>query len=152
MVWLLLATFWTMQVAANLFFKYGSTAPSRWVVGFVLGNVVGASSIFFMMKLYARLDPNLAMALAGGGSFLLIQLALAFIFGPQPTATQWAGIALVGVGMVIASLGGRPAAKGLPQPGQEAPSACGIGGPRIAELRGQQALLEPGAADQRRGE
>ena len=143
----LLAIFWTMQVAANLFFKYGSTAPSRWVAGFVLGNVVGASSIYFMMRLYERMPPNLAMALAGGGSFLLIQLALAFVFGPRPTAVQWCGVALVGVGMVVASLGGRSGGD-LPDARQEAPGASRVGRPGVAELGGQQPLLQPGALDQ----
>ena len=107
MVWVFLVAFWSMQVAANLCFKAGSAMPTRWLAGFVLGNVVGASSIVFMMKLYARLDPNLAMALAGGGSFVCIQLALAACFGPRPTMQQWVGVALVAVGMVVASLGAR---------------------------------------------
>jgi len=107
MVWVLLIVFWTMQVAANLFFKHGGDVPARWMACFVLGNLVGVSSTWLLIRLYARMAPNLAMALAGGGAFLLIQLALALVFGPRPTTTQWVGIALVGVGMVVASLGGR---------------------------------------------
>ena len=99
-----LMAFWAWQVVAQVFFKYGSGAPSRWLACFLIGNVFGASSIWFLMKLYARMSPNLAMALGGGGAFLAIQFALALGFGPRPSAWQWTGYAMVAVGMAVASL------------------------------------------------
>ncbi|HEY3379549.1 MAG TPA: hypothetical protein VGL77_18895 [Armatimonadota bacterium] len=106
MTTMLLLVFWAMQVTANLCFKFGSTTPSRWALGFILGNVVGMSSIWFMMKLYARMNPNLAMALAGGGAFLCIQLALSLLFHSRLTQLQWIGMVTVTVGMMLASSGG----------------------------------------------
>jgi hypothetical protein len=50
------------QIIARLFFKYGSAVSSRWLSCFALGNLFGASRIWFLMKLYARMNPNLAMA------------------------------------------------------------------------------------------
>jgi multidrug transporter EmrE-like cation transporter len=96
--------FLVMQVSANLIFKYGSSAPSRWLICFIVGNIIGASSIFFMMKLYERLNVNIAMAIGGGGTFLLAQLALAVVFHSRLAPLQWAGIAMVGVGMGLATM------------------------------------------------
>ena len=106
MIALVLAVFWAMQVVAQVFFKLGSTAPSRWLVCFVLGNVFGASSIWFQMMLYKRLNPNLALALAGGGAFVCAQLGLALIYHSRPTLVQWLGLSVVAVGMVLATVGG----------------------------------------------
>lgn len=104
----LLVIFWAMQVVANLFFKYGSGGQGRWATGFILGNVVGASSIFFMMRLYARMSPNLVVALASGGAFLAIQLVMALVFHTRPTPLQWGGFAAVAAGMAVASLAAPP--------------------------------------------
>jgi len=60
-----------------------------------------------MMKLYARTNPNLVMALAGGGSFLLIQLALSVVFHSRPTGYQWIGFLAVAMGMALASGGAK---------------------------------------------
>ena len=100
-----LIIFLAMQVAANLIFKYGSAEPSRWLICFVIGNVIGASSIYFMMKLYERLNANIAMALGGGATFLLVQLALAVTFHSRLSPLQWGGIVTVGIGMALAALG-----------------------------------------------
>jgi drug/metabolite transporter (DMT)-like permease len=100
------AIFWAMQIVAALIFKHGTTASTRWLPCFIIGNVFGASSIWFMMKLYARLNPNLALTLANGGTFILVQVALSLVFQSRPSILQWAGIFTVAVGMAIASLGG----------------------------------------------
>ena len=99
-----LALFWAMQVGANVFFKYGTTAPGRYWIGFVAGNALGASSILVMMKIYSLLQVNLALALAGGGTFLAVQLALALLFREGLNWQQCVGIATVMVGMVVVSL------------------------------------------------
>lgn len=108
MTLLLLSAFWAMQVVAQLFFKWGSATDGRWLPGFILGNLFGASSIWLMMKLYTRMNPNLALALAGGGAFLVTQLALALAFHSRPTSVQWLGFAAVAAGMVVATLAAKP--------------------------------------------
>jgi multidrug transporter EmrE-like cation transporter len=100
----LLTVFWIWQAIAQVFFKYGSMAQSRWLPCFVLGNVFGASSIWFLMKLYSRLNPNLAMALGGGGAFLVVQCTLALVFASRPTSLHWLGYAMIGIGMGLATL------------------------------------------------
>lgn len=104
---ILLGLFFAMQVTANLFFACGSRIPSRWAPCFVLGNVVGVASIWPMMQIYQRLQPNIAMALAGGGTFICVQLALASAFHGHLTWMQWAGILLIMSGIFVTSLCGR---------------------------------------------
>ena len=101
----LIGIFWIMQVSANIAFKYGSMAPSRWWPGFIIGNIIGAASIFFMMKIYERMNVNIAMTIAGGGTFLLVQLIMAGLFKSRMNGWQWAGILAVAAGMMIAGLG-----------------------------------------------
>lgn len=104
MIVTLLIVFWIWQVIAQLFFKHGSGDQSRWLACFLLGNLFGASSIWFLMKLYARMNANLAMAIAGGGAFLAVQIALALVFHTRPSVPQWLGYAMVAGGMAVATL------------------------------------------------
>jgi multidrug transporter EmrE-like cation transporter len=106
----LLVLFWTWQVIAQLFFKHGSGSQQRWLICFVLGNLFGASSIWFLMKLYARMNANLAMALGGGGAFLAIQAVLALVFHTRPAPVQWIAYVLIAVGMAMATAAGRAGA------------------------------------------
>ena len=109
---LLLTVFWTMQILANIAFKWGSgggrTRTHRWWLGFIAGNAVGASSIWFLMQVYALLpdNSNLAAVLASGGGFIGSQLLLAWLFRSRLTPLQWCGIALVAVGTAVATLSG----------------------------------------------
>ena len=102
----IIGIFWAMQIVANLAFKYGTGTPARWWPCFVVGNVIGVSSIFFMMKIYERMNANIALTIAGGGTFLLVQVAMAAVFGSRLTVWQWAGIVAVAVGMAVAGMGG----------------------------------------------
>ncbi len=109
---LILVLFWAMQIFANVAFKWGSSGSSgrsqRWLAGFIGGNVVGASSIYFLMLIYAFIpaNSNLAAVLAGSGGFVGSQLLLAVLFRSRLAAVQWAGIALVAVGVAVTTLGG----------------------------------------------
>ena len=122
MLWVLL--FWAMQVSANLLFKYGTVAASRYWPCFILGNVIGASSILVMMKIYSSMQANVAMAIAGGGTFLMVQIALTVVFREPLQRLQYAGILLVMVGMTIVSLGNRTP-EPVPSPVVEQADASG---------------------------
>jgi len=101
-----------MQIFASVAFKYGSLGKSarstRWRAGFISGNVVGATSIYFLMKIFEAMphNSNLAAVLAGSGGFIGGQLLLALLFRSHLTFSQWTGIALVSIGTAIATLGG----------------------------------------------
>ena len=100
---ILLGVFWIMQVAAAAAFKYGSLAEGQWTNFFILGNIVGISSTWLLMHVYARLMPNVALALSAGGAFLCSQVALAIIFHARLTPIQWVGVLVILVGMVLAA-------------------------------------------------
>ncbi|HEY3332970.1 MAG TPA: hypothetical protein VGK19_23255 [Capsulimonadaceae bacterium] len=107
-----LVAFWAMQIFANVAFKYGSASPTRsrrWLAGFVAGNVVGASSIYFLMQIYAAMpsNSNLANVLSGSGGFIGSQIVLAALFRSRLSGVQWTGIALTAAGMALATLGGK---------------------------------------------
>ncbi len=109
---LYLLIFWLLQIAACIAFKYGSKGTvgrsRRWLAGFIGGNIVGASSIYFLMKIYEQMaaNCNVAQVLATSGSFIGTQIALSFIFRTRLTPVQWAGVLLVAVGSAISTLGG----------------------------------------------
>lgn len=102
-VWLV--SFWLMQAAAQILFKYGSTVPSKHTFGFIAGNVFGASSIWFLMNLYKSMNPNVALGLGTGGGFLCAQLAILLIFKSSVSPTQYGAMALVSVGMAMFATG-----------------------------------------------
>lgn len=105
----LLAGFFAFQVAANLLFTYGAVHPGRYWLGFIAGNAVGVSSIWFMMQIYQRMNANVGMAIACGGSFVLVQLALFLLFDGRLTLVQWVGIAAIVLGILTTTLGGKAA-------------------------------------------
>ena len=108
-----LPIFWAMQIFANVALKYGSAAGEkhsrRWLTGFLAGNIVGASSIYFLMRIYEQMptNPNLAAVLATCGGFVGSQLVLAWLFHSRLSRGQWAGVSLVVLGTVVATLSGR---------------------------------------------
>jgi hypothetical protein len=104
---LLLAAFWATQAAASIFLKYGSTgskaAPRRWLIGFLIGNAVGMASMWLSMLIYGAIpNANIAAALAGGGAFVVTQLALAGVFRSRLSRRQWSGVAMTALGLLLA--------------------------------------------------
>ena len=125
-VFLLFVGFWVFQLLANYFFKYGSVHKELWIACFLIGNVFGASSIWFVMKLYLHLSANIAAAISGGVTFILVQLMFLFFFRERPSLVQWAGISIILVGVTIASLGGQPAKKATSTPLVEQHQVSGL--------------------------
>ncbi len=105
---MLLLVFWAMQAAAAILFKYGSSGGGagsrRWLTGFLSGNTIGMTSMWLCMLIYAAVpdNANLAAALAGGGTFVVSQLALAGVFRSKLSWRQWGGIGLAALGLLLA--------------------------------------------------
>ncbi len=109
---LILAIFIVMQVLAQLAMKFGSVGTTvlrsrRWWLGFILANGVGAPSILLFMELYSAFPnyPNLVAAVVPAMCFLASQVALTLIFKSRLSMVQYAGIAMIAVGAVLACLG-----------------------------------------------
>jgi len=94
-----------MQVVAQLFFKWGSASDARWLWGFLVGNVFGFPSIWLLMLVYKSLHPNIALGICGGGSFLLLQLALVLVFKSEVSLAQWGGVLAIVAGMILLAVG-----------------------------------------------
>lgn len=92
------------QLAATLLFKWGSTGAGRFWLGFSVGNLIGLISILFLMYIYRELQPNLAAAICTGGSFLTIQLTMAFFFTTGLSLAQWSGVFLITAGIALLAL------------------------------------------------
>jgi small multidrug resistance pump len=102
---LIIGMFCAMQVVAQLFFKWGSTSDARWLRGFLGGNVLGFSSIWLLMLVYKSINPNIALGICGGGSFLLAQLALALVFKSEVSFVQWGGVLAIVAGIILLAAG-----------------------------------------------
>ena len=104
LIWLL--AFWCLQAIAQIFFKWGSGAPGRWLFGFFGGPAFGVSSIGLLMMLYRTMNPNVALGLGMGGGFLLAHVLVAIIFHSRVSLVQCAGIAAIAAGMLMLTAGG----------------------------------------------
>jgi multidrug transporter EmrE-like cation transporter len=104
----IIGIFCAMQVIAQLLFKWGSLSDGRWLWGFLGGNLFGFTSIWLLMLVYKHMNPNTALGICGGASFLLAQLALAVVFRSQVSWVQWAGVVAIVAGMVLLA-SGKPA-------------------------------------------
>ncbi len=82
-------------------------APIQWL-GFLGANAVGAPSVWFLKELYKAMpaSPNLVAVLVLAGVFILTQLTFILLFQVRLTSRQWAGVALLAAGAIMASLGG----------------------------------------------
>ena len=100
-----LLVFWVMQVVAQIFFKWGSTGESRWIYGFLGGNIFGFTSIWLLMLVYRAIPPNIALGVTAGGAFLLSQIALVLLFKSELAPLQLVGIVAILLGMLALALG-----------------------------------------------
>jgi multidrug transporter EmrE-like cation transporter len=101
-----IVAFFALQVSAGLLFKYGSLHKAFWWHGFVWGNVLGIISIYFLMRVYHDLNPNLGEAICRGGRFVLLQLAFVLVFHSRLNTIQWGGVAMIVIGICVVSLCG----------------------------------------------
>lgn len=103
--YLYLVIFWAMQVVAQILFKWGSESESRWLTGFIAGNLFGFSSIWLLMLVYRAMNPNVALAVATAGAFLFAQLALSLAFKTQISIEQAIGVIAIVGGIVLLAMG-----------------------------------------------
>ena len=102
---LIMLIFWSMQVVASVFFWWGSVAPARGIWGFLIGNLFGMSSIWFLMWMYKIIHPNVALGIATGGAFLFCQIAIFLVSRSKMAPVQWVGIAAIIIGIFVLALG-----------------------------------------------
>ena len=111
---LLFVIYAVVGLASCLAFKQGGTDRPHRVLYFILGNACGITSTWLLMKVYVRMNANLATAIANGAVFVLFQLAAAWLWLAPLTALQWVGIATVLVGTLMATWARTPGAAETP--------------------------------------
>lgn len=104
MLYLSILMFFILQVGAGLLFKMGAVYKECWLLGFVLGNILGITSICFLMHVYKHLNPNVSEAICRGGYFVLIQIAFILVFNSRLSFVQWCGMFFIIFGIFIVSL------------------------------------------------
>ena len=120
MVYFHIAMFLLFQVVANIFFKWGGTAPQNYWRGFVLGNAVGITSIIFLLGMYRSMPAAAVIAIGTGGTFLLNQLTMHFLYREHLSPAATVGLVLIFVGILMTALLNTPPAKA---PAAERPAA-----------------------------
>lgn len=103
----LFLSYWAFQVVAAVMFKYGSMSEALWLPMFAAGNVIGGSSIIFMMRLYRSMNPNVVLGVCVGGAFLCAQTGVAIMFRSVLEPAQWLGLIAITAGMVALAAGGK---------------------------------------------
>ena len=111
MVFFHIVMFLLFQVVANVFFKWGSTAPQHYWWGFALGNAVGITSIIFLLGIYRAMPAAAAIAIGTGGTFLLNQLTMHFLYREPLSPAATVGLVLIFVGIIMTALLNDPPAK-----------------------------------------
>lgn len=111
MVYLHIVLFLICQIAANLLFKWGTSAPNLYWYGFIFGNMVGMTSILFMMGMYQHLPVANVVAIGTGGTFLLNQIVMFIVFREKIHPAAMAGIALIFAGILLVAFFNSPKAE-----------------------------------------
>lgn len=119
MVYMYVTLFLIFQVVANVLFKWGAVNPSAsWLgipqewCGFILGNMVGMTSIIFMIGMYKTLPAASVVAIGTGGTFLLVQITMFLLYHEKISPGALAGIALILIGVLMVAFLNYPAVTG----------------------------------------
>jgi drug/metabolite transporter (DMT)-like permease len=101
--WRLLGIFLALNLAACVCFKEGGTNPDFHWLFFVVGNVFGIASTWFVMRLYQQGSANVVMALTSSLGFVSVQLVYWWLYRSPLDLLQWGGIGIVLVGTLMAA-------------------------------------------------
>jgi multidrug transporter EmrE-like cation transporter len=111
----LILTYMFFTVVSNVGFKRSAASSGtrdflRWQA---VGNVAGFLSVLALTGILRFIPLHLATAFTVGLGFVAIQFFGAhLVCGETITTSQWLGITLIAVGVVVVSLGGKGVAKG----------------------------------------
>lgn len=99
-----------MVVVSNLCFRWSAGAPAwRAFLGYqIAGNLAGLVAVLALTFVLRYLPLNMAYALTAGLGFVLVQVvASRLVLGESVTVLQWAGVALIVLGIVLIFSGKR---------------------------------------------
>ena len=111
----LILTYIFFTVVSNVGFKRSaaSSGPHDFLRWQVVGNVAGFLSVLALTGLLRFIPLYLASAFTIGLGFVAVQFFGAhLVFREAITTSQWLGITLIAMGVVVVSWGGKGVAKG----------------------------------------
>ena len=103
MVYLHIVLFLAFQIVAHTLFKWGSLVSQNYWWGFILGNLLGITSIIFMIGMYKSLPAASAIAIGMGGTFVLNQLFMFLIFHEKINLVALLGMFMIFTGILAVS-------------------------------------------------
>lgn len=107
MNYLFFVCFWICQILSTIIFKYGGLHPKYHWTALVLGNIVLIVASWFLIQLFKTFPQPIVIALCSGGTFLTVQFAMALVFKQPLTWLQIAGSAVIVIGMLLVTFGGK---------------------------------------------
>ena len=101
------AAFWACQIVSSILFKLGGIHPKYKWAALIVGNIILLSASWFLIQLFKNVSQPIVIALCSGGTFLTVQLAMAFYFKSPLSWQQVVGMFVIIVGMVMITFGGK---------------------------------------------
>ena len=105
--YLYFAAFWACQIVSSILFKLGGIHPKDKWAALIVGNIILLSASWFLIQLFKNVSQPIVIALCSGGTFLTVQLAMAFYFKSPLSWQQVVGMFVIIVGMVMITFGGK---------------------------------------------
>ncbi|WP_286856408.1 hypothetical protein [Sphingobacterium sp. UBA7625] len=105
--YLYFAAFWACQIVSSILFKLGGIHPKYKWAALIVGNIILLSASWFLIQLFKNVSQPIVIALCSGGTFLTVQLAMAFYFKSPLSWLQVVGMFVIIVGMVMITFGGK---------------------------------------------
>lgn len=103
--YLYFAAFWACQIVSSILFKLGGIHPKYKWAALIVGNIILLSASWFLIQLFKNVSQPIVIALCSGGTFLTVQLAMAFYFKSPLSWQQVVGMFVIIVGMVMITFG-----------------------------------------------
>ena len=105
LLFLCVVVFMFANTTSVVLFKVAAQSPGKkWIWYFLLGNGIGVLGPAAMTLALRESNPNLVYALCFCGAFALFQIVSWRLFQQPLSPVQWAGIACVGVGILLLQL------------------------------------------------
>jgi len=97
--------FWACQIISSIIFKYGGVNPKYYWLSLIAGNIILISASWVLIQLFKSVPQPIVIALCSGGTFLTVQLAMAFFFKQPLSWIQIIGSLVIVCGMAMVTFG-----------------------------------------------
>jgi len=99
--------FWICQIISSILFKYAGIYPKQKWIFLIIGNIILVSASWVVVQLFKTVPQPIVIAFCTGGTFLTVQLSMAFYFKQPLSWMQILGSLIIIIGMTMVSFGGK---------------------------------------------